>query len=155
MNITSILEKIGEVFLCNMKMNSAPTYLTLENIVCLNVEVTEKNITAVSLQTTVCGLLKGENMLISHYLALSSNDEDEATAPPNSFLKCNMDTESASVYENSSYFSPSSDDELAKYLNSEEMSSTNVIREKAEDPDYSPPKIIKKEKKGTNTHKRK
>ena len=108
-NLGSILEKIGEVFLCNMEMNSAPTYLNLENIVCLNVNVTEKNIMAVSLQMTVCGLLKGENMLISHDLALSSNGEDEPTDPPKSFLKCNVETESTCKYENSSYFLPNSD----------------------------------------------
>ena len=64
-NLGSFLEKIGEAFLCNIEMNSTPTYLNLENMVCLNVSVTDKKITAISLQTTVCSLLKGENVYIS------------------------------------------------------------------------------------------
>ena len=154
-NLGSILEKIGEAFLCNIEMNSAPTYLNLENMVCLNVDITDNNITAISLQTTVCSLLKGENVCISCDLALSSNEEDGPMTPPKSFLKCSMETESTSENENSSYFSPNSDDELVKYLNSEVMSNTNIKKEKTEDPEYSPPKIIKKEKKGSNNRKRK
>ena len=133
-NLGSILEKIGEVFLCNMEMNLAPTYLNLENIVCLNVNVTEKNITAVSLQTTICGLRKGENMLISHDLTLSSDGEDEPTDRSKTFLKCNAETESTPKYENSSYFSPNSDDELAKYLNSEVMTATISKKKKQKTP---------------------
>ena len=107
----------------------------------------KKNITAVSLQATVCSLLKGEND-VSHDFDLSSNDEDAPIGPPKSFLKYNMATESASSKnENSLSFSPNSDDELAKYLDSEIMSYANIKKEKAKDPDYSPSKIIKKEKK--------
>ena len=142
-NLGSILEKIGEAFLCNIEMNSTPTYLNLENMVCLNLDITESYITAMSLQATVSALLKGENMCISHdNLGLSSDEEEGPMTPPKSFLKCSTETEST---ENSSYFSPNSDDELAKYLNSE----------KIEDPEYSPPKITKKEKKGSNNRKRK
>ena len=143
-NLGSILEKIGEAFLCNIEMNSTPTYLNLENMVCLNVDITDNNITAISLQTTVCGLLKRENVCISRDLALSSDEEDGPLTPPKSFLKCSTETESMSENENSSYFSPNSDDELAKYLNSEVMSNTNIKKEKTEDPEYSPPKVTKK-----------
>ena len=41
-NLGNILEKIGEVFLCNVEINSAPTYLNLENAVCLNLDISEK-----------------------------------------------------------------------------------------------------------------
>ena len=134
-------------------MNSTPTYLNLENMVCLNLDITESYITAMSLQATVSALIKGENMYIScDDLALSSDEEEESVTPPNSFLKCSTETEST---ENSSYFSPNSDDELAKYLNSETVSNTNIKKEKKEDPEYSPPKITKKEKKGSNSRKRK
>ena len=136
-------------------MNSAPTYLNLENMVCLNVDITDNNITAISLQTTVCCLLKGENVCISHDLAMSRDQEDGPKTPPKIFLKCSTETESTSENENSSYFSPNSYDELAKYLNSEIMSNTNIKKEKTEDPEYSPPKLIKKEKKGSNNRKRK
>ena len=51
-NLGNILEKIGEVFLCNVEINSTPTYLNLENVVCLNLNISEKNITAASLQAT-------------------------------------------------------------------------------------------------------
>ena len=51
-NLGNILEKIGETFLCNVEINSAPTYLNLENAVCLNLNISEKNITAASLQAT-------------------------------------------------------------------------------------------------------
>ena len=132
-------------------MNSAPTYLNLAHMVCLNVDITDKNITAISLQTTVCGLLKGENMSISHDLALSSDDEDGPTTPPKSFEKCSMETE----YENSSYFSPNSDDELVKYLNSDVTSFANIQKEKTEDPDYSPPKNYKERKKGKQQSQKK
>ena len=64
-NLRNILEKIGEVFLCNVEINSAPTYLNFENAVCLNLNISEKIITAASLQATIFGLMKGENDLIS------------------------------------------------------------------------------------------
>ena len=76
-NLRNILEKIGEVFLCNMEMNSAPTYLNLENMVFLNLNISEKTITADSVQATIFGLLKDINPSISHDLALSSDDDDE------------------------------------------------------------------------------
>ena len=134
-------------------MNSTPTYLNLENMVCLNLDITESNITGMSLQMTVSGLLIGENMCISRDdLGLSSDEEDGPMTPSKSFLKCSTETEST---ENSSYFSPNSDDELAKYLNSEIVSNTNIKKEKIEDPKCSPPKITKKEKKGSNNRKRK
>ena len=141
------------MFLCNVEITSAPTYLNLENAVCLNVNISEKNITAASLQATIFSLMKGENNLISHDLALSSEDEDVPITPPKSFLKSNVKTECAS--DNSSSFLPNSDDELAKYLDSELIPDTNIKKEKPEDPDYSPAKMIKKEKKGPSSHKRK
>ena len=76
-NLRNILEKIGEVFLCNMEMNSAPTYLNLENMVCLNLNISEKTITADSVQATIFGLLKDEYPSILHNLPLSSDDDDE------------------------------------------------------------------------------
>ena len=84
-NLWNILEKIGEAFLCNIEINSAPTYLNLENAVCLNLNISEKNITAASLQATIFGLMKGENDLILHNLALSSEDEDAPITPQNVF----------------------------------------------------------------------
>ena len=152
-NLGNILEKIGEVFLCNVEMNSVPTYLNLENTVCLNLDISEKTIAATSLQATIFGLIKGENDIISHDLALSSDDEDAPVAPPKSFLKFDAETECAS--DNTSSFLPNSDDELAKYLDSEQIPSTNIKKEKPEDPDYSPTKMIKKEKKGPSSRKRK
>ena len=80
-NLGNILEKIGEVFLCNVEINSTPTYLNLENAVCLNLNISEKNITAASLQATIFGLMKGENEIISDDLALSSEDEDAPITP--------------------------------------------------------------------------
>ena len=80
-NLGNILEKIGEVFLCNVEINSAHTYLNLENTVCLNLDISEKKITAASLQATIFGLMKGENDIISHDLALSSDDEDAPLTP--------------------------------------------------------------------------
>ena len=56
--------------------------------------------------------------------------------------------------DNSSAFLPNSDDELAKYLDSELIPDANIKKEKPEDPDYSPTKMIKK-KKGTSNRKRK
>ena len=85
-NLGNILEKIGEAFLCNVEINSAPTYLKLENAVCLNLNISEKNITAASLQATIFGLMKGENDLISHDLALSSEDEDTSITPPKNLM---------------------------------------------------------------------
>ena len=135
-------------------MNSTPTYLNLENMVCLNLDITENNVTAMSLQTTVSALIKGENMCISRDdLGLSSDEEDGPMTPPKSFLQCSTETDSTEY--SSSYFSPNSDDELAKYLNSETVSNTNIKKEKIEDPECSPPKITKKEKKGSNNRKRK
>ena len=145
-NLENILEKIGEVFLCNVEINSAPTYLNLENAVCLNLNISEKNITAASLQATIFGLMKGENDLISHDLALSSEDEDASITPPKNFLKSNVEPECIS--DNSSSFLPNSDDELAKYLDSELMPDANIKKEKPEYPEYLPTKMIKKEKKG-------
>ena len=152
-NLGNILEKIGEAFLCNIEINSAPTYLNLENAVCLNLNISEKNITAASLQATIFGLMKGENDLISHDLALSSEDEDAPITPPKSFLKSNAETECVS--DNSSSFLPNSDDELAKYLDLELIPDANIKKEKPEDPNYSPAKMIKKERKGPSSHKRK
>ena len=93
-----------------------PTYLNLENAVCLNLNISEKNITAASLQETICSLMKGENDLISHDLALSSEDEDVPINPPKRFLKSNAEMECAS--NNSSSFLANSDDKIAKYLDS-------------------------------------
>ena len=84
-NLRNILEKIGEVFLCNMEMNSTPTYLKLENTVCLNLNISGKTITADSVQATIFGLLKDEHPSISDDLGLSSDDDDEdapITPPP-------------------------------------------------------------------------
>ena len=145
-NLGSILEKIGEAFLCNIEMNSTPTYLNLENMVCLNLDITESYITAMSLQATVSALIKGENMYIScDDLALSSDEEEESVTPPKSLLKCSTETEST---ENSSYFSPNSDDELAKYLNSEMVSNTNIKKEKKRRPRVFTPKNYQERKKG-------
>ena len=80
-NLRNILEKIGEVFLCNMEMNSAPTYLNLENVVCLNLNISEKTITVDSVQATIFSLLKS----ILHDLALCSDDEDAPITPPKVF----------------------------------------------------------------------
>ena len=152
-NLRNILEKIGEMFLCNVEINSAPTYLNLENAVCLNLNISEKNITAASLQATIFGLMKGENDLISHDLALSSEDEDTSITPPKNFLKSNVEPECVS--DNSSSFLPNSDNELAKYLDSELMPDANIKKEKPEDPEYLPTKTIKKEKKEPSSCKRK
>ena len=159
-HLGSMLEKIGEVFLCNVEMNSAPTYLNMENMVCLNLNITESNLTVKSLQATIFGLLKGED--VSHDLALSSDDDDAPVVPPENFLKCTENTGTESDANpgtesdaNSSYFTPNSDDELAKYLESNIILEGNIKKENTDDPDYSPAKIIKKEKKGTNTRKRK
>ena len=152
-NLRNILEKIGEAFLCNVEINSTPTYLNFENAVCLNLNISEKNITAASLQATIFGLMKGENNLISHDLALSSEDEDAPITPSKNFLKSNVELECVS--DNSSSFLPNSDDELAKYLDSELMPDANIKKERPEDPEYLPTKMIKKEKKGTSSRKRK
>ena len=154
-NLGNILEKIGEAFLCNIEMNSAPTYLNLAHTVCLNVSITEEDITAISLQTTVCGLLKGESMSISQDLALSSEGEDGPMSPNKCFEMCKSETISMSENENSSHFSPNSDDELAKYLYSDVTSNANIKKEPIEDPDFSPPKIMKEEKKESSNRKRK
>ena len=155
-NLRNILEKIGEVFLCNVEMNSKPTYLNLENAVCLNLNISEKTIAAESVQATIFGLLKDECPSISDDLGLSSDnydDEDAPITPPESFLKCNTETECAS--DNSSSFLPNSDDKLAKYLDLEITPNANIKKEKPEDPDYLPAKTIRKEKKGMNNRKRK
>ena len=55
-----------------------------------------------------------------------------------------METECVS--DNSSSFLPNSDNELAKYLDSELMPDANIKKEKPEDPEYLPMKMIKKEK---------
>ena len=136
-----------------MEINSTPTYLNLENAVCLNLNISEKNITAASLQAPIFGLMKGENDLISHDLALSSEDEDALITPPKNFLKSNVETEYIS--DNSSSFLPNSDDKLAKYLDSELMPDANIKKEKPEDPKYLPTKMIKKGKKGPSSCKRK
>ena len=145
-NLGTILEKIGEVFLCNLEIDSTPTYLNLENAVCLNLDVSEKNIKAANLQSNIFGLMKGENDLISHNLALSSEDQDASITPPKNFLKSNVEPECVS--DNSSSFLPNSDDELGKYLDSELMPDANIKKEKSEDPEYLPTKMIKKEKRG-------
>ena len=131
-NLGNILEKIGEAFLCNVEINSALTYLNLENAVCLNLNISEKNITAASLQATIFGLMKGENNLISHDLALSSEDEDALITPPKNFLKYNVEMECVS--NNSSSFLPNSDDKLAKYLDSELMPDAYIKKRKIRRP---------------------
>ena len=73
--------------------------------------------------------------------------------PLKSFLKCNTETECAS--KNSSSFLPNSDDELAKYLDSEPIPDAIIKKEKPEDPNYSPTKMIKKEKKRTQQSQKK
>ena len=78
-------------------------------------------------------------------MALSSDDKDAPVATPESFLKCNTETECTS--NNSSSFQLNSDDELAKYLESEIIAPANIKKEKTEVPDYSPAKMIRKEKK--------
>ena len=123
-NLRNILEKIGETFLCNVEINSAPTYLNLENAVCLNLNISEKNIMAASLRATIFGLMKGESNLISHDLALSSEDEDASITPTKNFLKSNVEPEC--IFDNSSSFLPNSDDELAKYLDLELMPDANI-----------------------------
>ena len=75
------------------------------------------------------------------------------SSPPESFPKCNTETECAS--DNSSSFVPNSDDELAKYLDLQINPKANIKKEKPEDPNYLPAKTIRKEKKGTNNRKRK
>ena len=80
-NLRNILEKIGEVFLCNVEMNSTPTYLNLENTVCLNLNISEKTIAAESVQATIFGLLKDEHPLISDDLGLSSDDDKDEDPP--------------------------------------------------------------------------
>ena len=57
--------------------------------------------------------------------------------------------------DNSSSFLPYSDDELARYLDSEIIPDANIKKEKPEDPNYLPAKMIKKEKKGPSSRKRK
>ena len=96
--------------------------------------------------------MKGENKFILHDLAFSSEDEDAPITLPKSFLKCNTETECTA--DNSSSFLPNSDDELAKYLDSEVIPDINIKKEKPEDTDYSPTKMIKKEKKGPSNRKR-
>ena len=120
---------------------------------CLNLNISEKHITAASLQAAIFGLMKGENDLILHDLALSSEDEDASITPPKNFLKSNVEPECIS--DNSSSFLPNSDDELATYLDSELMPDANIKKEKPEDPEYLPAKMIKKEKKGASSRKRK
>ena len=97
--------------------------------------------------------MKGENDLISHDFALSSEDEDASINPPKNFLKSNVELECVS--DNSSSFLPNSDDELAKYLDLELMPDANIKKERPEDPEYLPTKMLKKEKKGPSRHKRK
>ena len=115
-----------------MEINSTPTYLNLENAVCLNLNISEKNITAASLQATIFGLMKGENDFILHDLALSSEDEDASITPPKNFLK--SDVEPECVSNNSSSFLPNSDDELAKYLDSELMPDANIKKKDQKTP---------------------
>ena len=105
----------------------------------------KKTSKAASLQSTIFGLMKGENDLISHDLALSSEDEDASITPPKNFLKSNMEPECIS--DNSSFFLPNSDDKLAKYLDSELMPDANIKKEKPEDPEYLPMKNDKDGKK--------
>ena len=59
------------------------------------------------------------------------------------------------ISDNSSSFVPNSDDELAKYLDLELMPDANIKKEKPEDPEYLPTRMIKKGKKGASSHKRK
>ena len=145
-NLGNILEKIGEVFLCNVEINSAPTYLNLENAVCLNLDISEKNIKAASLQSTIFSLMKGDNDLISYDLALSSEDENVSITPPKNFLKSNVEPECVS--DNSSSFLPNSDDELAKYLDSELMPDANIKKIKTRRPQIFTNENDKEGKKG-------
>ena len=75
---------------------------------------------------------KGENDFISHDLALSSEDEDASITPPKNFLKSNVEPECVS--DNSSSFLPNSDDELAKYLDSELMPDANIKKKDQKTP---------------------
>ena len=152
-NLGNILEKIGETFLCNVEINSAPTYLNLENAVCLNLNISEKNITAASLQATIFGLMKGENDLILHDLALSSEDEDASITLPKNFLKSNVEPECVS--DNSSSFLPNSDDKLAKYLDLELIPDANIKKRKTRRPRIFTNKNDKEGKKRTQQSQKK
>ena len=142
-NVQTLLRSVGKIFMCNIEMNDVPLYSDLENMIILNLKITENNIQVISLLPTLCGM-PSEKPIIQNELDLSSSDsEEEVVNPPASFLA------STSNDDNTTPFTPLGElDELFM------ANPLVIVKEEPEDnPEYSPP--IKPPKKEKSSQKRK
>ena len=146
-NVQTLLSSVGKIFMCNIEMNDVPLYSDLENMIILNLKITENNIQVISLLPTLCGM-PSEKPIIQNELDLSSSESEveEAVNPPNSFLA------STSNDDNTTPFTPSGElDELFNYNN------PLVIVTKEEEPENNPDcgPSMKTPKKEKSSRKRK
>ena len=142
-NVQTLLSSVGKIFMCNIEMNDVPLYSDLENMIILNLKITENNIQVISLLPTLCGM-PSEKPIIQHELDLSSSEseEEEVVNPPNSFLA------PTSNDDNTTPFTPSG--ELDALFN---CNNPLVIVEPENNPDCGP--SIKTPKKEKSSRKRK
>ena len=143
-DVQTLLSSVGKIFMCNIEMNDTPLYSGLENMIILNLKITENNIQAISLLPTLCGM-PSEKPILQNELDLSSSEseEEEVINPPNSFLA------PPSNDDNTTPFTPSSG-ELDDMFNCNPLV---IVKEEEPDPDYEP--SIKTPKKEKNSRKRK
>ena len=85
-DVKTLLTSVGQIFMCNIEMNNVSFYSTLENMMILNLKITENDIQVISLLPTLCGM-PSDKPIIQNELDLSSSDsEEEEVKPPPSFL---------------------------------------------------------------------
>ena len=156
-DVKTLLTSVGQIFMCHIEMNKVSLYSTLENMMILNLKITENDIQVISLLPTLCGM-PSEKPIIQNELDSSSSDseeEEEEVKPPPSFLP-----------STSSNFGslPTNDEDTTPFTLPGEPSSeledfflTNPLviakEEPEDDPAYHPP--IKPPKKEKSSRKRK
>ena len=143
-NVQTLLTSVGKIFMCNIEMNDVPLYSDVENMIILNLKITENNIQVISLLPTLCGM-PSEKPIIQNELDLSSSDseEEEEVKPPPSFLP------STSSDDNTTPFTPSG--ELDEFFLTNPLV---IVKEEPQDnPEHSP--SIKPPKKEKSSRKRK
>ena len=155
-DVEMLLTCVGKIFMCNIEMNGMTLYTTPENMMILNLKITENDIQVITLLPTLCGM-PSENPIIQNELDLSSSDsEEEEVKPPASFLASTSNNLGSLLTNDDSTrpFTPPTGEQQCVF---NEFFSTNplviVKEEPKDDPDYHPP--IKPTKKEKNSRKRK
>ena len=157
-DVETLLTCVGKIFMCNIEMNGTTLYTTPENMMILNLKITENDIQVITLLPTLCGM-PSENPIIQNELDLSSSDseeEEEEVKPPASFLASTSNNLGSLLTNDDSTrpFTPPTGEQQCVF---DEFFSTNplviVKEEPKDDPDYHPP--IKPTKKEKNSRKRK